>query len=398
MTHTLKNYAIVLASIVLLSCAGGGIETTNGGLVAGRALKNDGTALGSARVVGRMVASPADSAVDTADASGYYQLHGLTAGTIAISILCTDGQLGGLVHVSKSRSDTTVQVGDLKTASLRDVIGVLHCGGLPCAGQVFIPELNRSASAGADGVFSVSGVPAGRLLLNAVATQDPTLIASRVVLDETPLTVDLVPYKVTLFDEFDQASRVHGASLVSYEGYWYFYADTSFASGSSQIVGACVQSPFTTCPDSVGAYQGKSFHADVQFSSTMQYHYALFGVNFMQGKTGVDSLRRWFDMTRVDSLALWVKGSGRVVLQFVTERRMLLGEGHQYQSSITLSPTWTRVVIKSSDITIGLTGEPPWSVAGTRTAGMTFNFSANTDFYMDDIELYGVWPVDLQGP
>ena len=400
MTH-LRLYVIAfMLAFLCFACssqqnAGGGIETTNGGIVAGRVFRADGTPASHARILARLIATPQDSILAFSDSAGNYQVKKLGKGMVSLSVLDTGAQ-GAVFHVA-CNGDTSLQVADAHLAPLKILRGTLFCNGSPCAGTVTIPELGLSTSALADGSFSLSQVNPGVFIVHAVASGDSSLATSVVVHADSILTLNLSTTKQVLFEDFETNHSGNAVDLDMTEGFWYFASDTSFASGSSVVTPSCaVNFSNETCYDTLSAYQGHSEQINVSFGGSMPVHFAMLGVNIWAGKASADTSRRWFNLQAMDSLSFYAKGNCSAAFQFITERRVLLGEENHYQTFFTVTSDWNRYVIHTSDIQIAIAGEPAWSEVSKRTAGFSILLQSDCDLDLDNIVVYGLWPEDMQ--
>ena len=397
--NSVRLYVMISLLVIMNACSpqqnsGGGIETTNGGIVAGRILRADGSPAIHARVLARLVANPKDSILAYTNTTGNYQVKGLGKGMVSLSVLDTGSQ-GILLHTA-SNGDTSIQV-DARLIALQTLRGALFCNGLPCVGVVSIVELGLSTISATDGSFSFTNVTSGSKIVHAVARGDSSLAASVVVHSDSTLLVNLSSTKQTLFDDFETSHGRNAMVLDPTEGFWYFAKDSSFDSGNSTLTPSCAIAFLGgQCYDSTTAYQNHSEHIQITFGNTMPVHFAMLGVNIWKGKDSPDTTRRWFNLQAMDSLSFYAKGSCTAAFQFITERRVQLGEGEHYQSSFTVSSAWTRYVIHASDIQIALAGEPSWNVVSVRTSGFSILMQSDCDLDLDDLVIYGLWPEEMQ--
>jgi len=100
-------------------------------------------------------------------------------------------------------------------------------------------------------------------------------------------------------------------------------------------------------------------------------------------------------LATLDSVVFWARGNGGLSLAF--DKRKTATEGKAW-AHLSLDSIWTRYSVKPADLldadSIG--GNIGWNAVKDSVSNITFLGSSGTDFWIDDIQLYGVDRDDLK--
>jgi len=370
--------------------AGGGIETTNGGIaITGRLLLASGEPAVGAKVVALLSNGVADTIMDTVRTDGSYRLVLPRKGHWAVL-----GRAPGLAVVGHLLADSlSSRILQDTLRPVRDISISLRCGGKACAGVVDMPWLGvRQNIAATGGVLR--DLPTSPIWITASAgvgfSFDGVFTADTV---SDTLALELSDSHRVLLDDFDGDSRHHRATLLPLqEGLWTVNPDVGI--DDQDVFPSCLLNLDGACWSDSSAWKGRSLHAGFH-SDTTGYRLRL-RVDLQGGAYASDTSRRWINGAELDSLTFWAKGEGQVRLDIVTQERLESGKGLHYGFTFGLSGTWTHVRIARGSIDIADVGAPRWTTLDARIAALEFVIPENTDFWMDGLELHGIGFGDLQ--
>lgn len=173
-----------------------------------------------------------------------------------------------------------------------------------------------------------------------------------------------------LIDDFEGGlTRTRLGNLIG--GGWWYVASQGTDSQSTRDI--------ALARDTLDARFGRSsLWAKFAFDGS-PLGYGLVGFHF--GPTQADPV----DLSGLDSLAFWIKGSGSVFVEFVADT----GGGvasHTY--SVTLNAVWTRHVVPASALSPVLAGRS-WATDSKRIRFLQFIVSQAAEFRLDDLRYYG---------
>ena len=132
--------------------------------------------------------------------------------------------------------------------------------------------------------------------------------------------------------------------------------------------------------DTTQAHGGAtSLHVAFAFDPGDYNRYGLVG--FHLGVVDGDAV----DLSGMDSLVLWAKGNGPVRVELVAIDG---GVQRVYAKTATPGADWTRIVLRLTDF-VSTTGGGAWAVASTRAVRVQFSVFQDSEFWMDDIRLFG---------
>jgi len=154
--------------------------------------------------------------------------------------------------------------------------------------------------------------------------------------------------------------------------YWYV-----MSSDSSVVLDSALSADFTTAIQSAGGGRsGQSLHIAYTATSSL---WVILG-------TALGSSPR--SLATLDSVEFWVRGTGRY--SFILEN--LSENGSKAILNDTLDTVWTRKCIRPADFSPGdsIGGNYGWDKVKDFITNLTFFAGSGTDFWVDDIRLYGV--------
>jgi len=173
-----------------------------------------------------------------------------------------------------------------------------------------------------------------------------------------------------LVDDFEgNQSRTRLGSLIG--GGWWYVAAQGADSQTAHDIGSM--------RDSSDAHAGKAcLRANFAFVSASS-GYGLVGFHF--GLTEADPV----DLSGLDSLVFWAKGSGSVRVEFVADTG-----GGVASHALVVQPdsTWRRFVVAASALSPINAGRS-WTIDSKRVRFLQFIVFQNADFRLDDLRYYG---------
>jgi hypothetical protein len=181
-----------------------------------------------------------------------------------------------------------------------------------------------------------------------------------------------------LIDDFEHGSGQTGIPPPIPSTFWYIVpADTSIAVDSS------ILADFTNALQPAGEdREGTAVHISYTATSTLWF---VFGTILGSGPRNLETL---------DSIEFWVKGNGVYSIALET----FTGAGGKAIYNDSLPSAWTRKCIRPIDFapadSIG--GNIGWENVKDSLTNLTFFSGQGTDFWVDDIRLYGVNRDDLK--
>ncbi|MBW8886298.1 MAG: carboxypeptidase regulatory-like domain-containing protein [Fibrobacteres bacterium] len=174
-----------------------------------------------------------------------------------------------------------------------------------------------------------------------------------------------------LLDDFEGGeSRTRLGSLVG-GGWWYV---------ASQGADSQTVRDIALMKDTLDAHGGRaSLHAGFSFPPPASNSYGLVGFHF--GPTQADEV----DLSGLDSLVFWIKGSGSVRVELVADTG---GGVTSHALVLSLDSAWTRHTVTASALAPIDAGRS-WAVDSKRVRFLQFIVFQTTDFRLDDLRYYG---------
>mgnify|MGYP001577316674 FL=1 len=90
------------------------------------------------------------------------------------------------------------------------------------------------------------------------------------------------------------------------------------------------------------------------------------------------------DLSGMDSLVLWAKGTGSVRIDLIG---MEGGVKRVFAKSTTPGMDWTRIALVPTDF-VDVEGESTWTKASRQALYLQFSVYSNTEFWLDDIRIF----------
>ena len=362
-------------------------ETTNGIVLEGVLLHADGTPAARARV---RLGKPQDDSIlarGLTDDSGAYSLVAPRPGRYMVR--CEVDSLAASQWVSVGTADrqrvpTSTQA---KLSSLRGrVSGDV---GDPSSLRVRVPGMGLEVPVGSDSSWTVSGVPAGWHLVQALRTGG-SIVGEATGSTYVPRVIAVSSRVSTLIDDFE-GDQGQGTQTQLLDGSWWGrWNDTSALVDSSRTWG----STLGLNTDS-SSWSGRSLRVPMLVGAPLvqkpsQDRSAGLVIK-IGGREDLDSQSVWFDMARIDSVVFAAKGTGTVVFE-VKARSRQDRRVTWFRRTIVLSGSWTRYALAPADFTN--TDGLAWSASQVRELYWTTHDN-RADLWLDAIELAGLRPSDL---
>lgn len=385
---------LMLFGLSLVSCgsdssspqAGGGIETTNGGLaVRGTLTLADGSVAHGGRIAARRL-DDNRSTESNVEADGSFRIALDTTGHWVL--IANDGALQASInHLLVSEFDTTrpIEGIDMNLNNRINLSAAFTCGKSACGGAIDLPELGIFGQE-VGSSFQMPSVPADTLQLRFRSSDGLWFFDGRIIPDNaTSLSLAAVNRRMLVLDDFEQDDQVHSATFFpKTEGHWQWQADDATASPNP----ACL--PCVTFSDT-----GNALRAITP---------ALYNENYYEQRLLL-ALRsvpdtdlpapRWGDLSGLTTLRVRMLGTGRVRLELWTIQNESTHTVKIFKTTLGLPAQWTDHALSLSQFADDK-GATPTVLDLTRTAALVFAIPPSTDIWIDDIRLEGTTLTDLR--
>lgn len=380
----MSRYSLLLLSsvcVLLLSCHGGTIETTNGYTVA--VIDEQGEAVQGAKVKIILVEGwlekresdepvMADSLFTDACGIATFEVLGELV-NIQVERGTEEGALLMNLPITEGSADTLV-LQPLRTVSGKVNATEGDVKWMMAEGTDFKAKVLENDS------FYLEIPPAAVSLFAGIKVTDSqnytcryaaTLEAESGQTALDPITVD--PRGILLDDFEDTTGKVYTADILG-EGRWYL----------SKSPSALIHNPdtfnFVSYLSTADAFEGKSF--SIEYSMNYENHIS---AGFL---LGTDSC---YDISIFDTISFAVKGDGNVSLRLMwndnyTEEQYLAWYDYQ------LTTSWTEVKISPKMLSVR-SADPAystWSQFGKRIKRISFMVRSGTEFHLDNLRIGGV--------
>ncbi len=392
MNRLLRALALVSAGTLLSDCSqnpsggGGGFEgetVSFGGVV-----KHTGNRLAGASVDFLDLETNHRVAWTTTDAQGAFRLQ-VRPGTKGL-LEIRSGDTALARRIVDAIPDAPMELDAPSPTTWR---ARLALSGAPVAGAVVrIVGSTNSVTSGSDGrvelvrsrnptEWAVVGLPDG-------STRDvvlPVIADTQLVLPDHPSI---------LLDDFEGGGTRSSLGYAVGSGWW--FATTDSASGGASTASpegilADIRTAYTTAD----SYDRTSIFARFDVSQANMVHYCQLGIVLADTSS-------WMDLSMVDSISFFAKGTGAFRLLFGTKTSMepKLDPAGMTGADLSLPSSWTRMVVRRSDI-LPETGSRsdeqniPWSEESRQVRTMVFFFKYSGNIQLDDIVFHGPNRSDL---
>ena len=354
------------------STAGRGIwdETENGlaVVIQGEA----GIPIPSARV--RLVSATAvvqDSAISDSTGTAYFEKRPDYGGHVEVS---SDA---GVARSAFASGDSSLVNTVRAPARLSGSLNAQN-GELPS--EVYLYGTSYKAPVASDGSFRFEGIPAGDYaILSAEETSYLYWNESRLVSDEETVVFLNAPSKDSvLIDDFEDNRGTNLFYALTGSGWWFTYGD------STSVISPSFPEHGLTRED---AYAGnKSLHETFTMDSTAKNPYALVGFNI--GTPPSEDSLHGYDLSKVDSVTFYVKGSGHVFMQFAGMDADLESLIWEMEFDIPSAEEWTQVAAVLGD-------DATWASIATNIKTINFLVTESADIWLDQVVFYGTSASDV---
>jgi len=364
------RHALPLLLALLNACATEEM-TAGGGGFGGETLS--GVVVGSSGkgVSGATVRLRASSSLDipalregSADSTGRFRLEIPAGIALRLEAAGKDGtdSVRALVDLDPGQSPGRIlaEPSSPRLVQLREVSG----SALPARVQSY--GLGRSLQTDDSGRVDLSGWPNADLWVKVTARSG----ASRDLFVPAGASGNLVVEPGWLLDDFEGPQTRTRLGMLTGGGWWYVASEKADSSSVRDIA---------TMRDATDAHDGRaSLHASFTLP-TSGVRYGLVGFHF--GLTEAQTV----DLSSMDSLVLWAKGSGSVRVEFVADTG-----GGVTSHALVIQPTssWQRFVVPASSLS-PIDAWRTWAIDAKRVRFLQFIVFDSADFRLDGLRYYG---------
>lgn len=395
--HSLAALASLAALLPLLhACgkkdnAGFASETTNG--VAVRGSTEPGTII-TAFHAG---ATSADSmeATTNADKSGNWELL-LAPGGYLILHSQEDVAAAGNIIVRSEDSTAGIEV-DLEQEPWTILEGQVPGNALAKISQstasireVVLFGLGRRAKLATDGSFLFSKIPQGNYLVRLEVDGKPVA--------ESMLTTGInnelsLADSILVLEDFNDGDNTTNLTKIFGSSFWLNWLNkdsvkvTPALSNNWEIAGFLTDS---------SAFEGKSLHVALDIDEDFPEDPSLLLVLGSRGVKG--EAENVHDLSASDSLVFQAKGNGKPIID-IWARAKDTGKSHHLYYEVLLQAEWTRHAIAWKKMTIdGNEKEAGTQWSNLEVLKVSWKFTADTDFWLDQVEIPDLKISDLLAP
>ena len=331
-----------------------------------------GMPIPSARV--RLVSATAvvqDSAISDSTGTAYFEKRPDYGGHVEVS---SDA---GVARSAFASGDSSLVNTVRAPARLSGSLNAQN-GELPS--EVYLYGTSYKAPVASDGSFRFEGIPAGDYaILSAEETSYLYWNESRLVSDEETVVFLNAPSKDSvLIDDFEDNRGTNLFYALTGSGWWFTYGD------STSVISPSFPEHGLTRED---AYAGnKSLHETFTMDSTAKNPYALVGFNI--GTPPSEDSLHGYDLSKVDSVTFYVKGSGHVFMQFAGMDADLESLIWEMEFDIPSAEEWTQVAAVPGD-------DATWASIATNIKTINFLVTESADIWLDQVVFYGTSASDV---
>ena len=401
MKHLLKSL-FALFSLLYVGCsnnntAGTTSETENE--IAVRVVMPNGSPVASARVylvdmthfdsLVTLGKNPRQDSAQT-NAQGVATLR-FSKKILQKNILVQSVGFAGLIK-NPTAADSVVSLA--QSGSLRGTMNAL-------AGSfVVLDGVGLSTTLALDGSFVINNIPQGNFAMLVSANEAALTFAGGVQIDTNMTTVTRTLEDGMLIDDFDNGTGIPQIRAFGAGSKWYVYNDGA----GTTIAPTGVDSNITRAFLDSNAWKGKSLGLTIKLDTVIAAPYGSLACHL-----GIDSGKGRVDLSTMDSISFWIKGSGLIRIFFASDyihtKYPTTQAGADLGFNVVLPSVWTRISIPTDSLlppvgTTPRTDGVVWSMVsqsidllglGTWSSpGQTVNFT------IDDIRLHGVSPTTFR--
>jgi hypothetical protein len=368
---------VILVLLAALAGCGGDRVAGGGGFggetISGRVVDRSGRGVAGATLRARLSHSLDGQILreSAADDSGNYVLANLPSVPLRIEVA---GKSGTDSVKSLVDRDPGKPLGDIPALAVADRrIRIVDGSGAGLAATLQVYGLGLVASTDDSGAVRLAGWPVSDLWVK-VSPRDggPSLD----LLVPAKANGNLVASSGWLVDDFEGRESRTRLGLLIGGGWWYAVgAGVATHPEESNFTAQIFSSGYDTSAQHGGE---SSLHVKYLFdpNSTRRYGLVGFHLGIVDGAS--------IDLSGMDSLVFWAKGTGPVRVDLVG----LEGDAkHVFGKSVTPGSAWTRFALVPTDF-VAIDGGTSWMTASRRAIHIQFSVYSNTEFWLDDIRIF----------
>lgn len=191
-----------------------------------------------------------------------------------------------------------------------------------------------------------------------------------------------------LLDDFEGGGTRSSLGHAVGSGWWFATTDSA-SGGSSKAFPEGVLADFRIAYTTSDAHDRTGISVQFDVSQATMIHYCQLGLVLADTNS-------WMDLSKVDSISFFAKGSGEFRLLFGTRTSTEpeLDPAGMTGADLVLPSVWTRMVVRASDIAPELNSRAddqniPWSEESRQARTMVFFFKNSGTIQLDDIVFHG---------
>lgn len=367
-------------------------ETTNGVALRGEA--SPGTVITAYHATSGN-ADTSIGAVVTANKKGLWEMHVAPGGYL----LVLDNQDSGAARNIVLRAEDSAQGLDvpMPLQPMTNLDGRIPANLLVKISQSAVTSKNvvlcgigSRTSVAADGSFQFKDIPPGTYLVRLEL--DGEIVAENMAITGDENLLDPADTSLVL-EDFDDGGNQTSLSKVFGNSFW-----LNWLGKDSVTLTPVLENDWDIEPLLVdtNAYKGKSLHVQIDISESNPQEPALLLVLGSRGLPGEDE--NYHSLAASDSLTFMAKGTGTAIVELWV--RAISGkECSRLNATVELQSDWTYHALAWEEMTCGNDGE----VIGARWQDLevlkvTWKFTADADFWLDEVVIPDLKPSDLLAP
>lgn len=252
---------------------------------------------------------------------------------------------------------------------------------LRIAGTSYVAKVDEN------GAFLFPNLPRGEYTLVHVSTGEIQMMGTTQIKEASVIRLDSLRPTDTdsvLIDDFEDQISANRFHVFTSKGWWYLSSDSLSAIDPSSISDALTRT-------SQSWEGGQSLHVRFTIDTTFPGKFALCGFDLGESQL-VNPQSATYDLSGVDSISFWAKGSGTISFQAGTILPSM--EVNLLSVKFTLSPAWTRVVIYP-DSFAHASNLYTWDDLSLYLNAFNFMSNQDADLWLDQIQLHGISATDL---
>jgi hypothetical protein len=371
--------------------SGGGIETTNGGIVSAKIMQSDYSPAASATV--QVAVNSYRGEPSQKDSILSVQANG--QGLITLGLIPRRYTM--LARKNEQAVLTRFDVLDKDSSYLELVLApvetlFVRCEG-DCAqskftllGMPLSSELSLQNNA-----IAIADIPPGSYYLESENASSDGRTVNVVYAGDAQASIHVSKESALLLENFSDRNDQHLYGELTGGGWWFTASDAQ-TGGNSRVVPDCAG---TGIQCAVREEQNNRYlQMDFMVDTTQEQKYALVGVDLMQGRYHPSNNSA--DLRAMDSITFKARGAGEVKVQLTVgnsiEEAALLCE--IFQSHHTLLADWQTYTVHTGGLKALCPGVE-WGKENHSVTSINFMFEEPGQLHLDDIYLHGVLIDDL---